>query len=100
VKRETDQTGIEYRSDSTMATVDLVTGQAALRNIQVKYQAFKEGSVTYLVYSIYNHAGTLLEKKRFNYRLKGDTLYMPRIKEKNGVESIKDYADIFIRYKK
>lgn len=99
VKDKNDTEGIEFTKDGITQPIDLKTRKSGLHNISIKYSVSDSAAMHFMKYELYDRSGTLREIKKFRYKISNDTLYMPKFTESNGVEKIKEFRDIWIRYK-
>ena len=64
--------------------------------IVVKYKTVTKGDLKYIVFSYYKDDKLIIEKED-KYKLQNGKLYLPMESESNGVITVSDYQDIYVR---
>ncbi|MES2485743.1 MAG: hypothetical protein V4581_07325 [Bacteroidota bacterium] len=95
-QNETD-VAMEFKGDGTLSLISLRNpGEPVLRNLELKYRLFKENDQDRMeIEMLYD--GKSVEKRVNAYALKDGKLYLPSVIETNGVETVSDKLDEYIR---
>jgi len=90
-------TGLEFKADGTFNLIDLKNPNTnVLRNLTVTYKLLEVDGETYISFNYY-HKEKLVQHERIKYKFEDEKLHLPRTITSNGVKTVEDYADEYIR---
>jgi len=96
-KKNGTEVAMEFKANGTLNLISLRnSGEPVLRNIELKYRLFKEAGLNRIeIETIYD--GRLIKRQVMDYTLKNDMLYLPSLIETNGVETVSEKMDEYIK---
>jgi len=96
-KQNEQDIAVEFKADSTLTLISLRNpGEPVLRNLELKYRLFKEDGLDKMEIDML-FDGRSVEKRVNGYALKNGKLYLPSLIETNGIETVSDKMDEYIR---
>src|SRR5690606_32357809 len=90
---------MKFNRDGTFELIDRTNNnEKILQNMTVTYRTLLKDGISIIEFSYYRN-NVIIGKEGVKYKLIDDQLYLPREHIINGVKSVTDYKDIYIRVK-